>query len=90
VTRDADANVLSTDDTLGAPLGGWWTTVSVINLGPALTPDWECHEKAWLNGWPPPAQSSIGERVLSSAVVFTLREPLSVSVSGLGNTCRRA
>ena len=92
VTRDADGNVLSTEDDPRVARGISWTPASVMNLGPALTPDWECHEKAWLNGWPPPAQPSIGERVLSSgvtAVVFTVRQPLLVPDQGIDATTER-
>ena len=46
VTRDADGNVLSTEDDPRVARGIRWTPSSVMNLGPALTPDWECHEKA--------------------------------------------
>ena len=88
VTRDVDGNVLSAEDDPRAARGGW-TPASVTDLGPALTPDWECHKKAWLNGWPPPAQPSIGERVLSSGVtlvVFTVRQPLLLPDQGIDAT----
>ena len=88
VTRDADGKVLSTEDDPRAARGGW-TPASVTNLSPALTPDWECHQKAWLNGWASPAQPSIGERVLSSgvtAVVFTVTRPLLLPDQGIDAT----
>ena len=75
VTRDADGSALSAEDDPRAARGSW-TPASVTNLGPALTPDWECHRNAWLNGWNSPTQPSISEGVLSSgvtAVVFTVR-----------------
>ena len=62
------------------------------NLGPALTLDWECHEKAWLSGWPSPAEPSISERVMSSgvtAVVFTVRQPLVLLALGIDATNER-
>ena len=71
---------------------GGWTPVSVKNVGPVLTPDWECHEMAWLNGWPPDAHPSIGERVLPSgvtAVVFTVRLPLLLPDLGINGTTER-
>ena len=91
VVHDADGNVLSTEADPRVARGGW-TPVSVKNVGPVLTPDWECHEKAWLDGWPPNAQPSIGERVLSSgvtAVVFTVRLPLLVPDLGIDGTTER-
>ena len=48
VTRDEDGNVLSTEDDPRIARGISWTPASVSNLGPVLTPDWECHQKAWL------------------------------------------
>ena len=92
VTRDADGNVLSTEDDPRVARGISWTPASVSNLGPALTPDWECHKEAWLNGWPPEAQPSIGERVLSSgmtAVVFTVRQHLLLPDLGIDATNER-
>ena len=91
VTGDAYGNILSTEADPRVARGGW-TPVSVKNVGPVLTPDWECHESAWLNGWPPNAQPSIGERVLSSgltAVVFTVRLPLLLPDLGIDGTTER-
>ena len=91
VTRDADGNVLSAEADPRVARGGW-TPVSVKNVGPALTPDWECHEKAWLSGWPSVAQPSVGERALSSgvtAVVFTVRLPLLFPDLGIDATTER-
>ena len=91
VTRGADGNILSTEDGPRAARGGW-TPASVTNLGPALTPDWECHEKAWLGGWPPVAQTSVGEKVLSSgvtAVVFSVTQPFILPGQGIDATIER-
>jgi len=41
VTLDAEGNELTTEDNSGS-----WVPASVGNLGPVLTPDWECHRKA--------------------------------------------
>ena len=92
VTRDADGNVLSTEDDPRVARGISWTPASVMNLGPALTPDWECHQEAWMNGWPAPAQPSVGERVLSSgvrAVMFTVGQPLLLPDQGVDATIER-
>ena len=92
VARDADGNVLSTEEDPRIARGISWTPASVSNLGPALTPDWECHREAWLNGWPPGAQPSIDERVLSSsvtAVVFAVTQPLVVPNLGIEATNER-
>ena len=87
VTLDAERNALTTEDDSGS-----WVPASVSNLGPILTPDWECHRKAWLNGWPPNAQPSVGERTLSSgvtAVVFTVTQPLILPDQGIHATLER-
>ena len=79
VTFDEDGNVLSTEDDPRVARGISWTPASATNLGPVLTSDWKCHEHAWMEGWPSPAQPSIDERVLSSgvaAVVFSVSQPL--------------
>ena len=92
VTRDADGNVLSTEDDPRVARGISWTPSSVINLGPALTPDWECHEMAWLEAWSDEGDASVGERTLSSgvrAVVFTVRQPLLVPDLGIDATIER-
>ena len=87
VMLDGEGNVLSTEDSSGS-----WSPASVVNLGPVLTPDWECHQKAWLSAWPPEAQPSVGERTLSSgitAVVFTVRQPFVILAQGIDATAER-
>ncbi len=87
VTLDADGNVLSTEDNPGRGV-----PVSVGNLGPVLTLDWECHGKSWLSGWSPDAHPSVGERTLSSgvtAVVFSVTQPLVIPGQGIDATVER-
>jgi hypothetical protein len=43
ITRDADGNVLTSEETAET-----WSPTSAFNLGPVLTIDWEYHETAWL------------------------------------------
>ena len=84
VSKDANGNALATEDkeeTRG--------TIYVINLGPLLTPDWECHKKAWLQGWPPGVKSSVGERTLASvknAILFSIKSDLSNPQQGIQST----
>ena len=87
VTLDADANVLTTEDDSGT-----WSPTSVGNLGPALTPDWACHEAAWLKSWSDEGGASVAERTLSSgvaAVVFTVRQPFVLPAQGIDATMER-
>ena len=87
ITLDADGMVLTTEASSGT-----WAPASVVNLGPVLTPDWECHETAWLAAWSETGEASVGERTLSSgvtAVVFTVRQPFVISAQGIDATLER-
>ena len=86
-TLDGAGNVLTTEDDSGT-----WSPTSVVNLGPVLTPDWECHETAWLQAWSDEGGASVGERTLSSgvtAVVFTVRQPFVIPAQGIDATMER-
>ena len=87
ITLDADGMVLTTEDGSGT-----WAPASVVNLGPVLTPDWECHETAWMAAWSDEGDASVGERTLSSgvtAVVFTVRQPFVIPAQGIDATLER-
>ena len=87
ITLDTEGNVLTTEDSSGS-----WAPAAVANLGPVLTPDWECHKRAWLNGWPPAAKPSVGERSLLSgitAVVFSVSQPFVFPDQGIDATVVR-
>ena len=87
ITLDADGNVLTSEDNSGI-----WSPASVVNLGPVLTPDWECHETAWLEAWSDEGDASVGERTLSTgvtAVVFTVRQPFVIPAQGIDATVER-
>ena len=56
-------------------------TIVVLNLGPVLTLDWDCHRQTWLGGWKLPDRPSVEERTLSSgstAVVFSVTQVLEL------------
>ena len=87
ITLDAYGNVLTSEDNSGI-----WSPASVVNLGPVLTPDWECHETAWLEAWSDEGDASVGERTLSTgvtAVVFTVRQPFVIPAQGIDATVER-
>ena len=85
VVRDADGNVLDTqEDLLNS------STIYAAGLGPVLTLDWDCHRQAWLQrpttgdlpgGGTTSAQHSVDERALSSGATAVLfLQSLRVSV----------
>ena len=39
-----------------------WSTISMLGLGPVLTLDWDCHGRAWLDGWELPDRPSVEKR----------------------------
>ena len=58
-----------------------WSTISMLGLGPVLTLDWDCHGRAWLDGWELPDRPSVEKRTLSSgstAVVFSVTQVLEL------------
>lgn len=66
--------------------------MTVGNLSPVLTPDWECHTEAWMSSWSSPDEPSVGERTLASgvtAVVFTVTRAVSVPSQGIDTTIER-
>ena len=81
ITLDANGNVLTSEDNSETR-----SPTSVVNLGPVLTPDWECHETAWLEAWSDQGDASVGETTLSSgvtAVVFTVRQAFEIPTQGI-------
>jgi hypothetical protein len=85
--RDADGNVLSTEEDSGSS-----TPASVGNLGPVLTLDWACHRESWLQSWSEGGVASVSERTLSSgvtAVVFSVEQPFVIPAQGIDATLER-
>ena len=64
---DAVGNVI---DTSNSQIRG--RTISVGNLGPVLTTDWECHSIAWTNQQEPGFDVSVEETTLPSGVTVVL------------------
>jgi hypothetical protein len=84
---DADGDVLSSEQNLRTH-----TPLAVSNLGPVLTPDWACHQVAWMEGWPDGSQPMTGERTLASgitAVVFSVEQPFVVEPMGIDAVMQR-
>lgn len=50
VTSDGEGNVLSSEEDPRIAREVNWLPASVTNLSPALTPNWDCHQQAWLEG----------------------------------------
>lgn len=88
--RDASGTVVQSDE---SELSG--VTISVANLGVALTLDWACHQEAWMaEGFDDDSGStgSTGERTLSTGetvVVFTIVSTLSQPDQGLEMSLER-
>ena len=77
VTLDVAGNVLKTDDEDTYI----FATTDVLGQAPVLTLDWECHRRAWVEGWSEPDHASVGETTLSSGetlVLFSVKQPVKL------------
>lgn len=89
-TKDSAGSISADVEESSAP------TIQVKNMGPMLTLDWECHKRAWLDGWSGTerardtrAQPSVEETTLDSgltAVVFSVNQVFDQSGDGTVRT----
>ena len=87
LVRDADGKLLSTSDTAISS-----SPASVVNLGPVLTLDWDCHRESWLRSWEETGGASVVEERLASgvtAVVFEVEQPFVVPDRGIDAVVER-
>ena len=89
-TKDISGSIGTEVEESSAP------TIQVTNMSPVLTLDWECHKKAWLDGWSGTentrAEPSVEETTLDSgltAVVFSINQVFDQSADGTVRTVER-